>query len=195
MYFLLAKYLAPTVVGFWLLFRLISLRQPERRRLSKTDYILFLVCGILIVRGLFLDFFVVTSRSMQPTLEVRDVLLAEKWRYYGELPKRGEVILFKHPQSKWGRVMVKRALGLPGDLISSEENKFLINGEVVDGVPPTPALRAISTIPRGQYLVFGDNRGNSSDSRHYGLVPQEFLLAPATRILFPFNRSGPIDTK
>jgi signal peptidase I len=39
------------------------------------------------------------------------------------------------------------------------------------------------TVPKGQYLMLGDNRDNSEDSRYIGLVPREKLIARAERIL------------
>ncbi len=39
------------------------------------------------------------------------------------------------------------------------------------------------TIPPGQYLMLGDNRDNSADSRYIGLIPRQVLIGRAERIL------------
>ncbi len=44
----------------------------------------------------------------------------------------------------------------------------------------------------GHFLCLGDNSPSSSDSRHWGLVPQRLLLGRALMVYFPFDRAGPI---
>jgi len=50
-------------------------------------------------------------------------------------------------------------------------------------------------VPAGHYLMIGDNRDNSEDSRSWGLVPDENLVGKATRIWFNFDlqRSGVVN--
>jgi signal peptidase I len=46
-------------------------------------------------------------------------------------------------------------------------------------------------VPAGHYLMIGDNRDNSADSRVWGLVPDENLVGKATRIWFNFDSQRP----
>ena len=39
------------------------------------------------------------------------------------------------------------------------------------------------TVPPGQYMMLGDNRDNSEDSRYIGLVPRALLIGRAERVL------------
>lgn len=45
-------------------------------------------------------------------------------------------------------------------------------------------------IPRGHIWIEGDNSSNSSDSRHYGPIPQGLVLSRVLLRLYPFNRMG-----
>lgn len=58
-----------------------------------------------------------------------------------------------------------------------------------------PALQARRnfapmTIPSGQYLMLGDNRDNSADSRYIGLVPRKLLIGRAERVLVSADIEG-----
>ncbi|MDA7761380.1 signal peptidase I [Aquiluna sp.] len=94
--------------------------------------------------------------------------------------------------------LVKRVIGLPGDVITccDADGKLLLNGLPLD----EPYLRAGSnpsdiefsvTVPAGQLWVMGDNRGNSTDSRYHqdlptgGFVPIDVVVGRAMLISWP----------
>ena len=95
--------------------------------------------------------FKIPSESMQPTLEVGDHLYVSKYAYgyskhslpyllhnlplpegriFSRLPKRGDVVVFRNPNS--GIVMIKRVVGLPGDQLQILRGQLYINGEAVE---------------------------------------------------------------
>ena len=105
--------------------------------------------------------FRIPSESMVPHLEVGDRVTVSKFAYgysrhslpfnigfllphgehrlFGNLPRRGDVAVFIHPQT--GDTMIKRLIGLPGDTIEVVEGELVINGERLPVTEPTTLLR------------------------------------------------------
>lgn len=112
-------------------------------------------------------------------------------------PVRGDIVVFDSEAA--GKRLVKRVIGLPGDTIAMENNRLQINGKKVDYQPlpvddqlellpgKSHSLRVNSnssryatfdpvTVPAGHYLMLGDNRDNSADSRVIGFVPRNEIV-------------------
>jgi signal peptidase I len=98
-----------------------------------------------------------------------------------------------HDQSH--TTFVKRVVGLPGDSIAVRNGHVIRNGKPV-AEPyasscggPECNLAAI-TVPRGDYFMMGDNRGNSDDSRYWGPVPRDWIIGQAIVSYWPLGRVG-----
>ena len=128
-------------------------------------------------------------------------------------PKRGEIIVFESDAAQ--NRLIKRVIGLPGDKVSLKDEVLFINGEKLNHTVTTHnsnELFANETIngfthkiriekngneqfsnfstvlvPEDHYLVMGDNRRNSADSRAYGFVPRSELKGKATNVAFSLN--------
>ncbi len=132
-----------------------------------------------------LQIFAIPSASMEPTLRVGDHIVVTPY-YRGE-PGRGDVVVFRSPQDP-NLLMVKRVIALEGDLIESRAGRVLIGGHAV----AEPYLRspvesgaiAAQIIPHGCYFVMGDNRGNSYDSRNWGVLPASLVVGHARMVLW-----------
>jgi len=182
-----------------------------------------------LIRTAVADYNPVPSSSMHPNILEGDVVFVNRLAYNLKVPltdivvrrlgdpQRGDIVTFSSPQD--GKRLIKRVVGLPGDVVAMKDKQLLINGhpvaysvvavasdEVGNGYR-LPALqvreelgeRSYSiqwlagaasaaqfgpiTIPADHYLMLGDNRDNSTDSRFIGLVPRELLIGRASRIL------------
>jgi signal peptidase I len=96
---------------------------------------------------------------------------------------------------KLNTAFVKRVVGLPGDTIAVHNGHVIRNGKAVaepfasSCYTPECNLTAI-TVPRGDYFLMGDNRGNSDDSRYWGPVPRAWIIGKAVATYWPLSRVG-----
>ena len=140
--------------------------------------------------------FYVGSESMVPTLEVWDRVLINKLAYDLDEPERGDIVLFHSPEG--GKdPLIKRVVGIPGDIIKVRHDKLLVNGEPQREPYVNDEYRKLQTqygpleVPADHVFVMGDNRGNSQDSRVFGPVPEENLIGEALFRFWPPGRVGP----
>ena len=127
------------------------------------------------------------------TLSSESYILVDRLAYQQNAPRRGDIVLFKLPMDP-EQGMMKRVIGLPGEMVSIDQGQVSINGAPI--AEPYISEKAPYSgewkIPAGQYFVLGDNRPNSSDSHSWGFVPRENITGKAVWIYFPFNSFGKI---
>ncbi len=137
----------------------------------------------------------VVGRSMMPTFETGEYLIGNKIGYKFTEPSRGDVVIFEYDEHT---DYIKRIIGLPGESISIQNGQIYINNEKLDETGYLDSLvytrggdflqegSAIDISPT-HYFVCGDNRGNSSDSRDFGLISKEQIKGKAFLVYFPFT--------
>ena len=134
----------------------------------------------------------IPSESMEPTLEVGDRLLVEKLSYRFHPPQRNDLVVFKAPPALQAQNLhddlIKRVVGLPGDVVQIHDGQTLINGRVVS----EPYVKEEATynygpvtVPQHQYFVLGDNRNRSYDSHLWGLVPEQNIIGRTLLRAYP----------
>jgi signal peptidase I len=187
-------------------------------------FALFVVL-MVVFRSALADWNVVPSGSMKPTILEGDRILVNKLAYDLKIPltriavhkfadpKRGDIVVFD--SSTADTRLVKRVMGLPGDMVLMRDNRLIINGIEArysniegrsDAVLVTESYQGISErielvpagvsrlssfgpvkVPKDHYLVLGDNRDNSADSRVYGFVPRDEIVGNAKTVVLSFD--------
>ena len=146
----------------------------------------------------------VKGQSMYPNFISQEFLLTDKISYrFGE-PKRGDVVVFKAPSTEACAEIeceyIKRIVGLPGEKIKIQEDKVFINGKVLDEPYLSSGLstraghylkEGVETkIPWGFYILLGDNRSHSRDSREFGTIAREAIVGRAFLRYWPISHAG-----
>ena len=154
---------------------------------------------IIIFIILFLMIYVVSitqvvGSSMKSTLIDGDVLILSKANYRFFDIKRGDIISLDYEDTKY---LIKRVIGLPGDSIEIVDNVLYINGEVYEEDYLDEGLNypdfhlsdlGYGTIPEDMYLVLGDNREDSLDSRDIGLISKDSVNGKIVLRIWPINK-------
>ena len=186
--------------------------------------ILFFVLLMVVFRSSWADWNDVPTGSMEPSILVGDRILVDKAAYdlrvplFGQRlltfadPVRGDVVVFESAAAD--KRLVKRVIGVPGDVVAMRGNALVLNGEPLayrlvsraghgavfeESLPGTPHAIRLSatpsprasfdpvTVPAGHYLVLGDNRDSSADSRAFGFVPREEIIGRSDRVVLSLD--------
>ncbi len=141
----------------------------------------------------------VSGSSMFPNFHDNDYLITNIVGYRFTSPQRGQVIIFKNPRDL-SQYFIKRIIGLPGETVIVQNAHVYINGQLLNepylnlAVLTAPGQflqegRDVS-VPPDNYIVMGDNRSNSSDSREWGFVPKDDIIGQALFRYWPSNEVG-----
>lgn len=153
-------------------------------------YIL-IVLIVVLIRTYIVTPVIVVGDSMVPTLKDNQILLLNKIDYRLHEIERYDIVVIKVGKSE----IIKRVIGLPGENVEYSNNTLYINEqeEINDYNFDTEDfnLKSICNcdkIPEGKYLVLGDNRMVSSDSRIIGLIDKKDILGKTTISLWPIKK-------
>jgi signal peptidase I len=144
----------------------------------------------------------VNGQSMHSTFENGEYLLTDKISYKFNKPERGDVVVFKAPPAAQcpegaGCDFIKRVIGIPGDSVEVRDNLVWVNGQAIDEPyldeevqtrPGAFTANGMVTVPTNEYMVMGDNRPHSSDSRVWGPVPFENIVGKVFFRYWPPSR-------
>jgi len=146
-----------------------------------------------LIRTFVFETYRVVGQSMMPTLEEDQRLIVSKLSYRLHEPQRGDIIVFYDPFDG-DRNLIKRIIGLPGELLEIKQGQVYIDGQPLAEpyIPHAGSYSHPSTIiPEGQYFVMGDNRTNSSDSRSWGTLDSAEVVGKAAFTYWPLKLWGP----
>jgi signal peptidase I len=162
----------------------------------------------------------IPSESMEPTLDVGQRVLVNRFLYHFADPEIGDIVVFHPPQgAERGNQcgarrapgaacaqptpeqadvnFIKRIVAGPGDTLRIEDGVPIVNGERSEDDFTRPCrpggecnLPREITIPPDHYFMMGDNRGESDDSRFWGPVPRDWLIGKAFATYWPPEKIG-----
>lgn len=188
---------------------LAQVERPARTRSLLREILETVLLTVLIFAGLRMAFrnFRIEGQSMEPNFHDGQFLVVNHLVYLLQAPARGEVAIFLSPESPDGlckdplrrialdlalligftennpcRDFIKRIIGLPGEEVEIRSGRVFINGQRLQE-PYVTEKGQDSWGPKAlgadEYFVLGDNRTNSSDSRHWGSLPPENIVGQA----------------
>lgn len=118
----------------------------------------------------------VNGPSMEPTFPDGSWVVVNRRAFsWPGKPKRFDVVRFEDPSQR-GRWLVKRVVGLPDEEVALRDGRLEVNGDAVQ----EPHLAGLADGLSGthewwpctnEYVLLGDNRDASTDSRKFGTVP------------------------
>ena len=128
-------------------------------------------------------------------------------------PERGDIVIFESAKAE--KRLVKRVIGIPGDTVSMINNSIFLNGKALAYKITSRHLNHIIleekltqsahkirlerplqnradsftpiTIPEKFYLVLGDNRNNSADSRFIDFIPRKEIIGRARHVVMSLD--------
>jgi signal peptidase I len=130
-----------------------------------------------------------------------DRILVSKLTYHYRDPKRGDIATFHVPPQAQvacgglGGVFVKRIVAVPGDRWREQNGYVYLNDKrlaepYVDAQRRDQETIPEKVVPNGEYLMLGDNRSSSCDSRRWGTLPRKNLIGPVYAVYWPPKRIG-----
>ncbi len=176
-------------------------RRERRRKKGGSglrDLFVTLLVAFVLVFGVVRPFIVaaywVPTESMVPTLLVGDRVFANKFIYRFAEPERGDIVVFEDVEGGEDD-LIKRVVAVAGDRVRVNAGVLKVNGEFqeepyVKPQFPDGNIYGPEKVPEGYVFVMGDNRGNSADSRVFGLLPVENIEGEAFVRFWPPSRIG-----
>lgn len=156
------------------------------------SYVL-IILAVITIRIFIFDPVRVDGPSMNTTLSDGEVIILNKYEYRKKDIKRYDIVVIKID----GKRIIKRVIGLPNEVIEIKDNKVYANGKELDNSFTSSISEdwtmsdiGLKKIPGDCYLVLGDNREVSLDSRYneVGVIKKEQILGKASLIVWPLNK-------
>ncbi len=167
------------------------------------DFVVIFLCALLLsllIKTFLIDNRLIPTSSMVPTVPVDGRILVNRLVYDFSEPQFQDIVVFEPTESTKVEVgrnddMLKRVIGLPGDIVQVADSQLYVNGQAV----AEPYLAETMTysfgpveVPEGQVLLLGDNRNVSFDAHMWSnpFVPLENIKGKAFFIYWPAKNFG-----
>jgi signal peptidase I len=182
---------------------------PSPTRWIKEAAVVVVVAVLVAVllRAFVVQTFFIPSGSMEPTLQIGDRILVNKLSYHLHGVDRGDIVVFSRPPTEncggpEVNDLVKRVIGLPGDVISLLNGSVYVDGKKLDETWLPASEQGITVagpagnssnlarpyrVPADNYFVMGDNRTDSCDSRYWGPINRSLIVGKVELRVWPLS--------
>jgi signal peptidase I len=165
---------------------------PSRARVLTGPAFVFSLCAALLM-GCSLQLARVQGQSMAPTLADADRLIVDKLAYRFGQPTAGDIVMFYAPMHR-EQVYVKRIIAQAGDTVHIRDGHVFVNDRALDDPYVISPFRSHENwgpylVPAEYFVVMGDHRNRSSDSRHWGPVPRAAIIGKVHARWWPLDHA------
>lgn len=175
-------------------------RTAPLSRARTIAYCAILAVSVVLLYFLYareMRFFVVPSRSMEPTIVPPEYVLTLNERQYA----RGDIVVIEDPESQDG-YLVKRIVGLPGDVIEVRGFALFINGSYASEPYLAEEMEYVLepyTVGPDEVFVLGDNRNWSVDSHRWSDgrprgVPMNTIIGKVRYVYLPISKARKVES-
>lgn len=183
--------------------------RPSTARWIREGVVVVVVAVLVAVllRAFVVQTFYIPSGSMEPTLQIGDRILVNKLSYHLHGVDRGDIVVFSRPPAEncggpEVNDLVKRVVGLPGDVLSLSGGYVYVNGKKLEESWLPASEQGITTagppgnssnlarpyrVPANDYFVMGDNRTDSCDSRYWGPISKSLIVGKVEVRVWPLS--------
>jgi signal peptidase I len=183
---------------------------PPRSSRWLREGVIVVVIAVLVavlLRTFVVQTFYIPSGSMEPTLQIGDRILVDKLSYHLHPVHRGDIVVFGRPPAEncggpQVNDLVKRVIGLPGDVLSLSGGYVYVDGKRLDETWLPASEQGVTTagpagtpydlvhpyrVPVDDYYVMGDNRTDSCDSRWWGPISKSLIVGKVSVRVWPLT--------
>jgi signal peptidase I len=167
--------------------------------------------ALLVLRTWVVAPYRIPTASMEPTLRGDhpgdgidgDTVLVLKSAYWLRPPRRWDLVAFaplsERQAAGSAHGLVKRVVGLPGEMVEIRGGAVLVDGAALELPPQLAGIEYRNRgrfgndpfrLGDGEYFVLGDNAEVSEDGRHWGPLPRERIFGRVVAIIRPWARAG-----
>ena len=158
------------------------------KKLKELMPYIIIVVVVVLVRSFIVTPGLVNGASMEPTLYNNELVLINKIGLNKGI-NRYDIVVVKYENS----TIIKRVIGLPYETVEYIDNTLYIDGEKVSTKVDFEYTKDFKlTAGKNEYIVLGDNRNISKDSRIIGPVKESNIIGKVDLVLFPFSKFGKV---
>lgn len=156
---------------------------------------IIVVLTVLLIRTFLVTPVYVSGTSMSPTLKDGEILILNK---LDKKYDRFDIVVIDYKGKKLNERLIKRVIGLPGDKVRYTSGKLYVNNKQVEDKFAkftddfNMSIFNELEVPKDKYLVLGDNRIESLDSRRLGLMDKKDIKGTASLRIFPLKKIGKV---